>query len=146
MKTLDDILAQWDIDTNIDSNHLDRASIETAKLHAKYLRCLSLTKIKKTQIEGQFNQLKKLRIKYYRGEMSREELHQYGWQQYQYNKPLKTEIDDILKGDEELQQVRTRLEYVEIMITTLESILNQLKQRDFQISNSIKWKQFISGH
>lgn len=142
---IDDVLVMWEADSRIDDNHLGEASTTTAKLHAKYLKLLVDAKLRKTKLDIEFNTLKKTKIRYYRGEMSRDELAQYGWDQYQYNKPLKAEMDEFLKGDEDLSKIVVRHEYIDTVVYALESIMTQIKQRDFQLSNAIKWKQFLAG-
>ena len=77
--------------------------------------------------------------------LSREELSTLGWEPWQYNKPLKNEMDEFLQGDQDLIAVNQRIEYLNIMLYTLESILNQIKARDWQLKNAISWKQFLSG-
>lgn len=135
----------WEADSGIDDNHLGEASTTTAKLHAKYLKLLVDAKLRKTKLDIEFNTLKKAKIRYYRGEMSREELAQHGWEQYQYNKPLKAEMEEFLKGDEDMSKIAVRQEYIDTVVYALESIMTQIKQRDFQLSNAIKWKQFLAG-
>lgn len=142
---LDDILVMWEADSVIDDNHLGEASTHTAKLHAKYLKELIDAKLKKTKLDIEYNSLRKAKIKYYRGEMTKAELEQFGWDQYQYNKPLKAEMDEFLKGDDDLAKILVRQEYIDTMVYALESIMSQIKQRDFQLSNGIKWKAFLAG-
>ena len=142
---LDEILELWEIDSVIDDNHLGETSTSTAKLHAKYLKLLINTKLRKTKLDIEYNSLRKAKIKYYRGEMTKAELDEYGWDQYQYNKPLKSEMDEFLKGDADLAKILIRTEYIDTSIYALESIMQQIKQRDYQLSNGIKWKQFLAG-
>lgn len=142
---LDDILVMWEADSAIDDNHLGEASTTTAKLHAKYLKLLVDAKLRKTKLDIDLNALRKTKIRYYRGELSRDELADLGWGQWQYNKPLKAEMDEFLKGDADLSKIQTRLDYIETLIYALESIMQQIKSRDFQLSNGIKWKQFLAG-
>lgn len=142
---LDDILVMWEADSAIDDNHLGEASTTTAKLHAKYLKLLVDAKLRKTKLDIDLNTLRKTKIRYYRGELSRDELKELGWEQWQYNKPLKAEMDEFLKGDEDLSKIQTRLDYLETLVYALESIMTQIKARDFQLSNGIKWKQFLAG-
>jgi hypothetical protein len=142
---LDDVLVMWEADSAIDDNHLGEASTYTAKLHSKYLKVLIDTKLRKTKLDIEYNSLRKAKIRYYRGEMTKVELEEHGWEQYQYNKPLKAEMDEFLKGDEDLAKILVRSEYIDTMVYALESIMSQIKQRDFQLSNGIKWKQFLAG-
>lgn len=142
---LDDVLVMWEADSVIDDNHLGESSTATAKLHSKYLKLLIETKLKKSKLDIDYNNLRKLKFRYYRGELTRAELAELGWEQWQYNKPLKAEMDEFLKGDDDLAKIQARVEYIDTMIYALESIMQQIKQRDFQLSNGIKWKQFLSG-
>ena len=142
---LDDVLVMWEADSTIDDNHLGEAATYTAKLHSKYLKILIDAKMKKTKLDIEYNSLRKQKFRYYRGEMSRQELAELGWDQWQYNKPLKAEMDEFLKGDEDLQKITARQDYIDTMVYAVESIMSQIKQRDFQLSNGIKWKQFLAG-
>ena len=145
MATLDDVLNMWEADSGIDDNHLGEASTSTAKLHAKYLKMLVEAKLRKTKLDIDMNSLRKTKIRYYRGELSRDELADMGWEPWQYNKPLKAEMDEFLKGDSDLTKIQTRSDYIETLVYALESIMQQIKQRDFQLSNGIKWKVFLAG-
>jgi len=142
---IDEILNMWDKDCLIDDNHLDTSSIRTASLHSKYLRILVNTKLKLTKLNSEYASLRKMKIKYYRGELTKEELEWCGWKQYLYNKPLKSEMEEVLNGDSDLLTCLNKIKYIEAVISALESIMNQIKQRDWQIENSIEYKKFISG-
>ena len=143
--SLDDVLVMWEADSNIDDNHLGEASTTTAKLHAKYLKILVDAKLRKTKLDLDLSTLRKTKFRYYRGELSKQELDDLGWDQWQYNKPLKAEMDEFLKGDEGIVKIQTRVDYLDTVVYALESIMSQIKARDFQLSNGIKWKQFLAG-
>jgi len=142
---LQEIQEEWEKDCQIDDNHLGEASTYTPNLHAKYLKILINAKLKLTKIQADYNILRKNKFKYYRGELSREELSTLGWEPWQYNKPLKNEMDEFLQGDKDLIAVNQRIEYLNVMLYTLESIMSQIKARDWQLKNHISWKQFLSG-
>jgi len=142
---LDEILDMWEVDSSIDDNHLGEASTTTPKLHAKYIKLLVQAKLRQTKLNIDFNSLRKTKFRYYRGELSREELAELKWDQWQYNKPLKAEMEEFLKGDDDLSAIQTRIDYIDTMVYALESIMTQIKARDFQLSNGIKWKTFLAG-
>jgi len=102
-------------------------------------------KIKLTKYRADYNLLRKNKFRYYRGEMSREELAELGWQPYQLIKPLKNEMDEFLQGDQDLIALTTKIEYLETMGYLLEGILGQIKARDWQLKNGIEWKKFLAG-
>ena len=145
MATLEEILDMWEIDSQINSDHLDESSTTSPKLHSKYIRLLTEAKLKSTKLTIDYAELRKLKFRYYRGELSREELTELGWPQWQGNKPIKSEMDEFLKGDSDLTKIQSRIDYLKIMIETLESILNEIKGRAWTIKNAIAWKQFIAG-
>lgn len=145
MATIDELMKEWDEDSNMDDNHIDRESVNVPKLHAKYIRHLIQAKLKNTKLQNDFNSLKKVKFRYYRGELSREELSALEWPQYQHPKPLKNEMEQILDGDDDLNIMRVKLEYLSSMIYLLESILGQVKARDWQLKNILEYKKFMSG-
>jgi hypothetical protein len=68
--TLENILEEWQTDCEIDENNLDKSSIEIAKLHAKYLEMLSITKLKLKKTELNQKILLKEKWLYYNGKMT----------------------------------------------------------------------------
>lgn len=143
--TLEELHDIWDADCKIDSDHLDRESIRTPNLHAKYLRFLIQHKMKLAALETDYKLMRQRKFRYYRGEMSKSELEDSGWDQWQGVKPLKNEMEEFLDGDSDLNKITIKCEYIKNMIEAFESILNQIKARDWQIRNAIQWKQFIAG-
>lgn len=141
----EEIIEMWNTDAVIDDNHLDSASIDTSKLHAKYLHMLIKYKLKMTKVRSDYKLLRQKKFRYYRGEMSRDELAELGWTQWQGNKPIKSEMDEFLEGDIDLNKMTLKLEYWETIVQLLESIMSQIKSRDWSIKNSISWKMFIAG-
>ena len=142
---LDEIQNMWEQDCGIDDNYLGEAATTTPKLHSKYIRLLIDAKLKHSKLNSDYNQLRKTKFRYYRGEMTRQELAELQWEQYQGVKPLKNEMDEILTGDTDLNNIHIKIEYITAMIYLLESILGQIRSRDFQIKNGIEWKKFLAG-
>lgn len=142
---LEELQNMWSEDCVIDDNHLDVESINTAKLHSKYLNHLIRYKLQLAKMKSDYNTLRQQKFRWYRGELSREELSLLGWEQWQGIKPLKNEMEEFLMGDKDLNTVEVKLQYINSIVEFVESIMNQIKARDWQIRNSIEWKKFISG-
>lgn len=142
---IEEITEMWAADSDINNDRLDTSALTSANLHAKYLEILVEAKLKLVKYKADHAKLRKLKARYYKGELSRVELDELGWDQYLYNKPLKTEMDDVINGDDDVIKLNGRISYLEVMISTLESILYQIKSRDFQIKNAIQWRIFMSG-
>ena len=68
----------WEADCVIDDNYLGEQATSSPKLHAKYLRLLVNAKLKHTKMKSEYNILRKNKFRYYRGELSREELTELG--------------------------------------------------------------------
>jgi hypothetical protein len=145
MATLNEIQALWDEDYQIDNNHLDDESVKTAKLHAKYIAILMDTKLRISKMRVDISLLKKNKFRYYRGELSRQELTDLGWDQWQYTKPLKNEMEQLLDGDSDLSLLKLKFEYLEASLYLLESIMKSISDRTWSIKNSIAFRTFISG-
>jgi NDP-sugar pyrophosphorylase family protein len=96
---LEQLQEEWDVDCQIDDNYLGESAVATPKLHAKYIRFLISVKLKHTKLSSDYNILRKNKFRYYRGELSRDELIDLGWEQWQGVKPLKNEMDEFLAGD-----------------------------------------------
>jgi hypothetical protein len=142
---LEELHDLWEEDCVIDDDRLDRASVKTPNLHAKYLRFLIQHKMKLAALQSEYNIVRQKKFRYYRGEMPKVELEELKWDQWQGNKPLKNEMDEFLEGDSDLNKIKIKCEYIKGMIEALESILGQIKARDWQIRNAIQWKQFVAG-
>jgi hypothetical protein len=54
-------------------------------------------------------------------------------------------MDEFLKGDAELNAMEIKIKYLETMIYFLESVLQQIKARDWQIKTAVEWKKFLAG-
>ena len=142
---IEQIQDMWDIDADIDDNYLGEHATKAPKLHAKYIKLLVGVKLKHTKLSSDYNMLRKAKFRYYRGELSREELTDLGWAQWQGVKPLKNEMDEFLTGDDDLNTLRVKIDYLETMIYLLESILGQIKARDWQLKTAVEWKRFLAG-
>lgn len=143
---IEQIQEMWDIDCQIDDNYLGENSTQTPKLHAKYVKLLVQVKLKHTKLQSDYSILRKNKFRLYRGELSRDELTRLGWDQWQGVKPLKNEMDEFLSGDSELVTIKMKIDYLETMIYLLESILQQIKARDWQIKTAVDYKKFLAGH
>ena len=86
---LSDLQAQWEKDSPIDEMNLGGESTKIPILHARYLNLLTSTKLNLRKAESEYYNMRRKKFRYYRGEMSRSELEDEGWSQWQGTKPLK---------------------------------------------------------
>ena len=71
---LTDLQEMWTEDCKINELNLGQESVKTPNLHAKYLNLLTSTKLNLRKAESDYLNCRRKKYKYYRGEMTREEL------------------------------------------------------------------------
>ena len=142
---LSEIQDMWTKDAKINELDLGKSSIQIAELHAKYLNILSNTKLQLRKCEADYLRLRRTKFRYYRGEMTREELEELGWNQFQGLKPLKNEVEDIVNCDEDVIRCVDKVEYMKAMLYQLEQIIRSLNGRGWEIKNAIEWTKFTNG-
>ena len=146
MATVEQIDAMWAKDCVIDRNNLTEETIKTALLHQKYLSMMMEVRNKLIKYNHDYLQMKELRSRYYLGELTKDELEQNGWMQYQGLKPLKSDMQTKLETDSELLKLKIKIQYLENIQYQLENILNQIKGRDWALKNHIEWLKFQAGN
>ena len=142
---LSDIQSMWVEDARIDETNLSASSLNIPNLHAKYLALLSNTKLSLRKAESDYFRLRKRKYRYYRGEMSKQELLDEGWEQWLGAKPLKNEMDEFLSTDDDLLLLQDKVEYFKTVIFHLEQIMKSLNSRTWDIKNSIEFMKWSQG-
>lgn len=147
MLNIENILTEWQNDSVINDNKLDQTSVDTAKLHAKYLQWLSVAKLQYKK--SQMNQKVLLKDKwlYYNGKMSQEEIESRGWDYDPFEglKVMKGDMDYYYNSDKDIQKSEEKITYYKTLVETLQEIVETLRWRHQTIGNIIKWKQFENG-
>lgn len=146
MYRLDELKDQWAIDCTINQDRLDEESIRTANLHQKYLDALTDYKLKIFKLNKDYLTLKGLRSRYYNGQLTREELKENQWEQYQYKVPLKSELERLLETDPVLLDILDKQSYFKFCFEYTEEILKALRDRNWQIRTAVDFKKFIAGN
>ena len=136
---------EWNADSSINELDLGKEAVKTPLLHAKYITYLSNVKLLLRKAESDYFNLRRVKYRYYRGEMSGDELEERGWPQYQGNKPLKNEMDEFLQCDEDLNAFLDKMEYHKTLVYTLEQIIRSINSRTWDIKSAIEWQKFTNG-
>lgn len=142
---LSQIQDEWVKDSVIDESNLGRASANVPVLHSKYLTLLSKTKLRLRKSESDYYNTRRLKYKYYRGEMTRDELNDLEWDQFQGNKPLKNEMDELLQCDSNLIELQDKIEYFKTIIYTLEQIMRSINSRTWDIKTAVEYYKMVNG-
>jgi len=142
---LEEIVGEYEKEGKIDLLNLDKSSQETHKLFPKYLKLYSKARLKVAKLKAEYNKLKILKRKYFKGELNgTDTLKNLGWEPYQYILS-KTEIDEMLEGDPELTNKGLAKEYAETLHDALDKILWNIKDRSSSVRNSIEFMKLQNG-
>lgn len=142
---LDEIQTMWSADCKINNLDLRDAAVGVPQLHAKYLNLLTNVKLKIRKANSDLIRLRKNKSRYFKGELSLEELTELGWTQYLYAKPLKGDLETMIEAEDDVLKQVEKLEYLLTIHYQLESILKSLNSRTWDIKNAITWAQFTNG-
>lgn len=147
MLNIENVLSEWQNDSVINQSQLDKSSVDTAKLHAKYLQWLSLAKLHLKKAQMNQKTLLKEKWLYYNGKMSQEEIESRGWDYDPFDglKVMKGDMDYYYDSDKDIQQSEEKITYYKTLVETLQEIVETLRWRHQTIGNIIKWKQFEAG-
>lgn len=144
---LEDVLDMWKTDSEIDELKLDEASQQSARLHAKYLEMLSVTRLQLKKKEAEFRVLLKDKFLWYNGKMSKDEMDARGWNYDPLNglKVLKGDMDRFYDSDSDIQNAQMKIDYLKELVSTLEEIMGNIRWRHQNIKNMIEHRKFTSG-
>ena len=142
---LSELQDAWAQDSRIDETNLGREATKTPQLHAKYINLMGSARLNLRKAESEYLNLRRKKYKYYRGEMTRDELDAEGWSQFQGNKPLKNEMDEILQTDEDLILLQDKIEYFKTVLNQLEQIVRSINSRTWDVKNAIEWHRLTNG-
>lgn len=143
---LDEIQQNWKKDCSINELDLSRESLKIPHLHSKYIDLLVGAKRQVSRAGHDLARMQHVKSKYYKGELTKAELEGYELIPYQFNKPLKSEMEAILDADEDCIKIKENIEGLGIMIYFLESVMKSIQSRSFDIKNSIEWGKFQAGN
>ena len=144
---LEQLHAEWKSDSQIEFNKLGVSSVETPKLHAKYLELLSTYKLKLKDAEFKQKELMKNKWLWYNGKLDQSEIEKLGWDPDPFDglRILKGEMQHYVEADPELVASEAKIAYLNTMIETLKEILESIKWRHQTIRNALEWKKFEAG-
>jgi hypothetical protein len=143
METIENILKMWETDAVIDQTEPSKELIKIPTLHSKYLGFLTKHKIASKKAHFDYLRMRKIKWEYFTGKLSQEELEEYGWEPFQF--ALKSDISTYLEADKDLIKLLEKKVYHDETVSVIESIMNELKQRTWQLRDFISWEKFVNG-
>jgi hypothetical protein len=139
---LDEVQLLWDEDSQLDVDNLHTESTNIPALHAKYYRILNKIILLKKMEENKFKVLKKEKWQYYTGKADPQVYIEKPFD----HKVLRQDVDKYMDADEDLIKLNSKIDYYQVMLSYLDSILKTINNRTFQIKNAVEWQKFIRGY
>jgi len=136
------IKSMWEKDSHIDIDNLHEESLKIPVLHAKYYDIYNSLVLLKTKAEQQRKNIRHERYEYYSGKADPDV---YIKDPFPKKVRDKDAMQKYLDADEKLSTVSMKIEYYQVMINYIDSILKQVSNRTYQIKNSIEFLRFSAG-
>ena len=142
MINLEKIQSMWQEDCKIDIDSMHEESIKIPQLHSKYHEMLNNLILLRTNAQKIQKSVRHQRYEYYSGKADPEV---YEKEPFLKKVRDKDALIRYMDADERLTEANLKVEYYNVMINYLESILKQISNRTYQIKNSIEWHKFQAG-
>ena len=140
---LEDIMKQWEKDSDVDSTEPGKEIIRIPLLHNKYNKYLSLHNLSAKKAAIEYDRIKKLKWMYFTGKLDQEELDKLGWEPFRFT--LKSDINVYLDGDDDLNKLKRKKSYHEESAKFCENVMKELQSRTYQLKAYMDWERFIQG-
>lgn len=128
----------WEEDSVIDPDNLHLESIKIPSLHAKYYEIYNNISQLKIIQDNKLSELLKDKWLYYSGKATPEVYKENPFD----HRVMKSDLDKYITSDEEIIKLKSKIEYYNLMLNYLESILKNIQNRTYMIKNSIEWLKF----
>ena len=140
---LEDIMKQWEKDSDVDSTEPGKEIIRIPLLHNKYNKYLSLHNLSAKRAAIEYDRIKKLKWMYFTGKLDQEELDKLGWEPFRFT--LKSDSNVYLDGDDDLNKLKRKKSYHEESAKFCENVMKELQSRTYQLKAYMDWERFIQG-
>jgi hypothetical protein len=145
MIKLEQILEYWKVDSIIDETQPQKELVNIPILHAKYIEILSQHRLATQKAKFDYNKMKKIRREYYLGNLDKETLDQYKWEQFDLKIGTKGNIEYYLEADDYLIKLLEKKAYYDECCYICETILKELHSRTFQLKEYCTHVRFLAG-
>ena len=140
---LEEVMRQWEKDSNVDATEPGKEILRIPLLHNKYNKYLSLHNLAGKRAGLEYDKLKKLKWMYYNGKLDQDELDKLGWEPFRFT--LKSDIQVYLDGDDDLVKLKRKKTSQEEAAKFCEYVMKELNNRTWQLKEYMGWEKFIQG-
>ena len=143
MIDLESIQEMWKKDSQINMDNLHDESIKVPALHAKYFEIYNTVILLKKKAEQTRKNVRHERYEYFTGKADPEV---YVESPFPKKVRDKDTLQKYLDADDKLSQISLKVEYYDVTLNYLESILKVIQNRTYQIKNAIDFLKFQAGY
>lgn len=139
----DKINEEWSKDAVI-GDDFGEESRKIPKLQGKYMELAKELWTRNRITEVKLKELTRDKTEYYSGQMDVAELKERGWPVL-HKRIMKADVPTYVETDPDIIKLTLRLGEIKDAIKYIDTVMQSLKDRNYQISNSIKWKMHMDG-
>ena len=132
----------WEKDARIDIDNLHTESLNIPVLHAKYFDMYNNIILLRKKAEQQKKNIRHERYEYYSGKADPDV---YIEDPFPKKIRDKDTMEKYLSADDKLSNITLKVDYYDVMLAYLESILKQISNRTYHIKNAIDFQRFAAG-
>ena len=139
---LETLQNMWKTDSKLDDDLHDNDSLAIPQLHMKYMEFYNTYSLMKKERELEMKKMLKDKWIYYKGKAPSSV---YKEMPFDLKLTTKEEISMFIESDEEVKQLKYKIENIDQVLFFLDGVLRMINSRTYHIKNSIEWKRFQSG-
>jgi hypothetical protein len=139
---LDTIQKMWEKDSKIDMDNLHTESLNIPILHAKYFDLYNNILLLRKKSDQTKKNIRHERYEYYSGKADPDVYIENPFPKKIRDKDM---LQKYLDADERLSQIVLKVEYYDVMLHYIESILKMISNRTYQIKNALEFMRFSAG-
>lgn len=143
---IEQLLNEWEKDSQMNLAEPGRESIRIPSLHAKYLRVLSNSRLKLKQAKNEYAEMKNTKWNYYCGHYNTDKAMLEKLKVEPFKFILKQDMNIYLDSDKDLMQLSNKISYYEEMVAASTQMILSLKNRTWEIKSYIDFLKFQEGN
>ena len=140
---LEELIKQWEKDSQIDSIEPGRELLKIPIIHSKYNKYLLMHNLASRRASLEYDKIRKIKWMYYTGKLDSKQLDEFGWEPFQFT--LKSDIQIYIDGDDDLNKLKRKRAYHEEASKFCEYIMKELNNRTYQLREYMIHERFIAG-
>jgi len=141
---IEEIRKMIELDAKIDQSALNNEASIIPQLHNKYLCLHTDEKLVLAKLENDLRILLRDKWLYYSGKMSKEQLEDKGWEQFDLNL-LKTDLDRFIRADTDVINLESKCLMQREKVNYLEQVVKLISNKIWNIRAALDWIRFTQG-